>query len=132
MTAIQVAFKILADSNMVPTGYTKVTKSNLIFDIKTEDFRQKTRYVASGYTLESTASLTYASVVSQEMVRIYLTMAVLNDLEVKASDIQNAYLTAPCTEKICLRWCQQWEASTCGLRSLWSQECQEYFQKPPC
>ena len=94
MTAIQVAFKILA-------------KSNLIFDIKTEDFRQKTRYVASGYTLESTASLTYVSVVSQEMVRIYLTMAVLNDLEVKASDIQNAYLTAPCTEKIWLRCCQQ-------------------------
>ena len=30
-------------------------------------------------------------------------MAALNDLEVKASDIQNAYLTAPCTEKFWLR-----------------------------
>ena len=29
-----------------------------------------------------------------------LTLAALNDLEVKTSDIQNAYLTAPCKEKI--------------------------------
>ena len=107
MTAIQVAFKILADSDMVPPGYIEVTKSHLIFDIKTEYFCQKTRYVAGGHTLDSTASLTYASVFSQEMVCISLTMAVLNDLEVKASDIQNAYLTAPCTEKIWLRCCQQ-------------------------
>jgi hypothetical protein len=27
-------------------------------------------------------------------------MAALNDLQVKAGDIQNAYLTAPCREKI--------------------------------
>lgn len=44
--------------------------------------------------------MTYASVVSRETVRIALTVAALNDLEVKASDIQNAYLTAPCKEKI--------------------------------
>ena len=40
------------------------------------------------------------SVVLQESVRIALTLAALNDLEVKTSDIQNAYLTAPCSEKI--------------------------------
>jgi hypothetical protein len=35
-------------------------------------------------------------------VHIALTLAALNDLEVKTADIENAYLTAPVTEKI---WC---------------------------
>ena len=70
MTAVQVEFNILADLEMIPPGYTKVTKSHLIFDIKIEDFRRKTRYVAGGHTLDSTSSLTYASVVSLETVRI--------------------------------------------------------------
>ena len=40
------------------------------------------------------------SVVSRESVRIALTLAALNDLEVKTADIENAYLTAPVSEKI--------------------------------
>jgi hypothetical protein len=45
--------------------------------------------------------MTYASVVSRESVRCALTLAALNDLQVKAGDIQNgAYLTAPFKEKI--------------------------------
>ena len=44
--------------------------------------------------------LTYASVVLRESVRIALTLAALNDLEVKISDIQNAYLTTSVTEQI--------------------------------
>ena len=39
--------------------------------------------------------LTYTSMVSRESVRIALTLAALNDLEMKTSDIQNAYVTAP-------------------------------------
>jgi hypothetical protein len=46
--------------------------------------------------------MTYASVVSRESVRIALTLAALNNLEVKTADIENAYLTAPIGEKI---WC---------------------------
>ena len=38
--------------------------------------------------------------VSRESVGITLTLAALNDLEMKTSDIQNAYLTAPCSEKV--------------------------------
>ena len=49
--------------------------------------------------VEAPKSLTYASMVSRESVRISQTLAALNDLEVKTSDIQNAYLTAPCSEK---------------------------------
>ena len=44
--------------------------------------------------------MTYASVVSRESVRIILTFAALNGLDVLSSDIQNAYLTAPAKEKI--------------------------------
>ena len=43
--------------------------------------------------------MTYASVVSCEL-RIALTKNALNDLQVKASDVQSAYLASPCEEKI--------------------------------
>jgi hypothetical protein len=41
--------------------------------------------------------------VSRESVRIVLIMVAVNNLEVKAADIQNAYLTAPVPEKIWTR-----------------------------
>ena len=44
--------------------------------------------------------MTYSSVVSRESVRIALTLASLNELEVKAGDVENAYITAPITEKV--------------------------------
>ena len=44
--------------------------------------------------------LTYSSVVLREIFHIALTLDALNYLEVKTSDIQNAYLTAPFLEKI--------------------------------
>ena len=47
--------------------------------------------------VEAPKRLTFASVVSGESVRIAWTLAALNDLEVKTSDIQNAYLTARCS-----------------------------------
>ena len=62
----------------------------MIFDVKMEDFRHKARYVAGGHTTEAPTVLTYASVVSRETVQIALTLAALNDLDVKVSDIQNA------------------------------------------
>ena len=48
----------------------------------------------------SPAAVTYASVVSRETVCIALTLASLNDLEVKCGDVLNAYITAPVKEKI--------------------------------
>jgi hypothetical protein len=42
---------------------------------------------------------TYAGVVSRESVRIALTYAALNGLEVCAADIRNAYLQAPSSNK---------------------------------
>ena len=68
-----------------------------------ENFRRKARMVAGGHTTETPAVLTYSSVVSRDSVRIALTIAALNDLSVLSCDIQNAYLTAKCREKIWTR-----------------------------
>ena len=83
----------------MPIGYQQISM-HWIFDIKMEDFRFKSRIVAAGNMTEPPTSVTYATVVSMETVRIALTMAALNSLDVKAGDIQNAYITAPCAEKI--------------------------------
>ena len=72
----------------------------MIFDVKMENFQFKARLVANGNETGAPASSTYASVVSRESVRIALTLAALNGLEVKTSDVENAYLTAPTTEKL--------------------------------
>ena len=45
-------------------------------------------------------AVTYASVVLRETVRIAMTFAALNDLEVKCGDVLNAYITAPVKQKI--------------------------------
>ena len=46
------------------------------------------------------SAVTYVSVVSRESVRIALTIADLNDLEVKCGDVLNVYITVPVKEKI--------------------------------
>jgi hypothetical protein len=72
----------------------------MIFDVKMEDFRRKASFVAGGHTTETSHAMTYSSVVSRESVRITLTLAALNDVDVNMADIENAYLTAPITEKV--------------------------------
>ena len=76
-------------------------KCHMIFDIKMgENYRQKARMVARGHTTTAPAGMTYSSVVSRDSVRIALTIAALNDIEVMACDIKNAYLTEKFREKI--------------------------------
>ena len=61
------------------------------------------RMAAGGNTTEAPSSITYSSIVSRDIVRIALTIAALNNLDVLACDIQNAYLTTQCREKIWTR-----------------------------
>jgi hypothetical protein len=72
----------------------------MFFDIKMEGFKRKNRLVAGGHKTEAPATITYASVVSCETVRIALMLAALNDLQVKAGDVLNAYITTPVIEKV--------------------------------
>ena len=94
----KIVFDILPDVQSAPRGHTWIN-CHMIFDIRIEDFRRKARLVAGGHMTETPKCQTYSSVVSRETVRIALTIAALNDLEVKAGEIMNAYLTAPITEK---------------------------------
>ena len=69
----------------------------MIFDIKLgENFRRKARLVGGGHQMVTPASITYLSVVSRDSVRIALTVAALNDLDILTCNIQNAYLTVKC------------------------------------
>ena len=80
------------------TGFQEI-KCHLIFDVKM-DFTRKARFVAGGHTTETPVGLTYSSVVSRDSVRIAFLVAALNELDILACDIGNAYLNAPCREKI--------------------------------
>ena len=95
----KIVFDILPDRQSAPRGYTRI-HFDMIFDIKIEYFRRKARLVAGRNMIETPKFQTYSSVVSRETVRIDLTIAALNDLELKAGYIMNAYFTAPITEKV--------------------------------
>jgi hypothetical protein len=89
----------MEDGEHVPVGY-QFVKCNMIFDVKAGNLMKKARYVAGGHMTEAPSTITYASVVNRESKRIRLLIVALNDIEVFAADIQNAYLTSPCKEKI--------------------------------
>ena len=63
------------------------------------DVTRKAWWVLDGHKTMDTIGSTYAGVVSRESVHIALTYATLNDLDVFAADIQNAYLQAPSSQK---------------------------------
>lgn len=103
MENVRVVFQLHEGDPKSLIGYQEV-KCHMIFDVKLgENFRQKARLVCQGNRTETPTSVTYSSVVSRDSVRICLTIAALNDLQVMAADIQNAYLSAPCRECV---WCR--------------------------
>ena len=100
---VRVAFKLLGDDESPPPTFQEM-RCHIVYDVKMENFQQKACLVAGGHmvTEVSSGTMPYASVASRESVRIALILAPLNNLEVKAADIENAYLTALIDEKI---WC---------------------------
>jgi hypothetical protein len=71
----------------------------LVFDVKM-DFTRKARFVAEGYRAEAPASMIYSSVAQKDSVRIAFLLSALNDIPLLSCDVMNAYLNAPCREKI--------------------------------
>ena len=99
MATFRVAFEPIEEDG-IPRGH-KHIDCHMIFDVKLgENYRRKARFVAGGHQTGAPSSITYASVVSRDSVRICLLLAALNGLEVLACDIKGAYLTAPVREKI--------------------------------
>ncbi len=72
----------------------------MVFDVKMEDFKCKARLVAGGHKTNALAIITYASVISRETVHIAHMLVALNNLQVKVSNVLNAYITTPCKEKV--------------------------------
>jgi hypothetical protein len=59
----------------------------MIFDVKMDDFCCKARFVIGDHTIDKSYAMTCASVVSRKLVIIIVTLAALNDLDVKMADI---------------------------------------------
>ena len=79
---VHVAFQILDENKEVPIGY-KFIRCHIIFVVKMEAFRRKSRLVAGGHMTDTPAAITYTSVVSRVSVRLLLMLASLNALELK-------------------------------------------------
>ena len=64
------------------------------------DFTRKARFDAGGHTTDTQGLITNSSVVSCDSVQLAFLIAGLNELDVLAGDVTNAYLNALCREKI--------------------------------
>jgi hypothetical protein len=74
-------------------------KCHIVFNVKM-DFTRKACFVAGGHMTQPATRITYSSIVSRDSVQIAFLLATLNGLHILACDIGNAYLNAPCREKI--------------------------------
>ena len=101
MRNVRPAFEVFEGTkDQLPVGY-QFMKCHMIFYVKFgENVRRKARLVAGGHMTDTLAALMYSSVASRDSVRIALTLAALNDLQVMSCDIQNAYLMADCRGEI--------------------------------
>lgn len=104
----RIAFQRLGENEKPPVGFKEIT-CHLVFDVKM-DLTRKARYVAGGHLTDPPSSLTYASVVSRDSVRIAFLVAALNNLNILAGDIQNAYLHAKTKEKLFFYAGDEWKA----------------------
>ena len=101
MRNVQVALDVREDG-VVPVGYKEIT-CHLVFDIKLDTLQRKARFVAGGHRTDPPKDSTYSSVVSRDSVRLFFLLAALNDVDVLACDIQNAYINAETKEKVWFR-----------------------------
>ena len=95
MKNMSVAFDVLLDGLTPPSDH-QYMKCNMIFDIKMEDFHLKAWLVAGGHMIKAPATLTYASIMSQETILIGLLVAALNNVDIWVTDVLNDYITTPC------------------------------------
>ena len=110
MATVRIAFEVLADvtpeqmcTGKVRPDYKEIP-CYMIFNIKMDGkFTRKARLVAGGHVTDHPSTITYSSVVSCDSVRVAMTIASLNDLDLFACDVEGAYLYDDCLEKV---WCK--------------------------
>lgn len=101
MKNVDCAFKFL-DLDAPAPKFHKFIILHMIFDVKM-DFSRKCRLVAGGHMTNPPTSMTYSSVVSRDSVRIAFLVAALNDLDILAADVSNAYIQSDTKEKVYTR-----------------------------
>jgi hypothetical protein len=74
--------------------------NELLAEMWSEFFIRKARYVAGEHMTDPPASITYSSVVSRDSVRIVFLLAALNDIDLLATDMEDAYLNALPHQKV--------------------------------
>ena len=92
MHNVYIAFDLLEKGDKAPTGW-KPSSGHIILDVKINS-TQKERWVKDGHKSPDPSTSNYAGIVSRYSVRIALTYADLNDVDVTSADIQNAYVQA--------------------------------------
>ena len=97
MSHVGVAFKILETGESPPPVYTK-SSGHIVFDVHMS-FQRIVRWVKDGHCTPDPDTSSYAGVILRESIRILLTHAALHGVPVMASDVRNAYLQAPTSEK---------------------------------
>ncbi|GFH47961.1 hypothetical protein CTEN210_14370 [Chaetoceros tenuissimus] len=97
MDTIRVAFSFMERGAPEPEKPWMPSGGHLVFDVKM-DFTRKARWVKNGYLHDAPTESTFAGVVSRETVRLCLTYAALNDLNVMCCDFKSAYLQAKTSE----------------------------------
>ena len=86
------SFRSMGRHAKTPKDHTMI-RVHIIFDVK-QDGRRKARLVAGGHLTGPNMDTYYSSVVSLRSMRMVIFLSELNDLELCAGDIGNAYLEA--------------------------------------
>ena len=100
------ALRILSPEEKVPVGYKHIDLMT-VFDVKM-DITRKARICARGDQTEVPSSITYASVVTRDSIRLGFLIASLNRLKVLSADVAGAYLNAVCRKSLHYTWCRIW------------------------
>ena len=135
MFNIGVAFEILEQGWKAPHGWHLVT-GHLVCDVKM-DFTRKARWVLDGHNTPDPDRSTFAGVVSRESVRIAFAYALLNGLDIFATNIWNAYLQAPLSRKDYIICGPEFGIQNVGKVALihwgiiWRQNCGKGFSQSP-
>ena len=91
-------FRDLGKGAQAPDGYKKIPV-RFVYDVKQSGLR-KARLICGGHLTDPPVDHVYSGVVSLRSMRIVCMLAELNDLELMACDIGNAYLTAFTSERV--------------------------------
>jgi hypothetical protein len=90
-------FWVLEEGETLPNEYKRLPY-HIVFDVKF-DLRRKARLVAGGNFTDPPKEDVYSGVVSMDTIRLGFMLAKMNDLQICAADIGNAFLYGKTSEK---------------------------------